>query len=67
MNTRNKLFLMMVLEIAIWGLAFEPRTDDVRDAPAIDLLERLLAGGAHVSVYDPEALVEPLRQVRTYL
>ena len=42
--------------IAIWGLAFKPRTDDVRDAPAIDLIERLLAGGAHVSVYDPEAL-----------
>jgi UDPglucose 6-dehydrogenase len=42
--------------IAVWGLAFKPRTDDIRDAPAIDLLERLLAGGAHVTVYDPEAM-----------
>ena len=42
-------------KIAIWGLAFKPRTDDVRDAPAIDLIEQLLAGGAHVAVYDPEA------------
>jgi UDPglucose 6-dehydrogenase len=42
--------------IAVWGLAFKPRTDDVRDAPAIDLIERLLAGGAEVSVYDPEAM-----------
>jgi len=42
--------------IAVWGLAFKPRTDDVRDAPALDLLERLLAGGAVVTVYDPEAM-----------
>ena len=42
--------------IAVWGLAFKPRTDDVRDAPAIDLIEQLLAGGAHVTVYDPEAM-----------
>jgi UDPglucose 6-dehydrogenase len=37
-------------------LAFKPRTDDVRDAPAIDLIERLLAGGASVCVHDPEAM-----------
>jgi UDPglucose 6-dehydrogenase len=43
-------------KVALWGLAFKPRTDDVRDAPAIDLIERLLAGGAEVSVYDPEAM-----------
>jgi len=42
--------------IAVWGLAFKPRTDDVRDAPALDLLEHLLAGGARVTVYDPEAM-----------
>jgi UDPglucose 6-dehydrogenase len=43
-------------KVAVWGLAFKPRTDDVRDAPAIDLIERLLAGGATVRVFDPEAM-----------
>jgi UDPglucose 6-dehydrogenase len=42
--------------IAVWGLAFKPRTDDIRDAPALDLLEQLLAAGAQVTVYDPEAM-----------
>jgi UDPglucose 6-dehydrogenase len=42
--------------IAIWGLAFKPRTDDIRDAPAIDLIERLLSGKATVRVHDPEAM-----------
>ncbi len=42
--------------ISIWGLAFKPRTDDIRDAPAIDLIERLLDGGASVRVHDPEAM-----------
>jgi UDPglucose 6-dehydrogenase len=43
-------------KVAVWGLAFKPRTDDVRDAPAIDLIERMLAGGASVRVFDPEAM-----------
>jgi len=43
-------------KVAVWGLAFKPRTDDVRDAPAIDLIERLLADGAAVTVFDPEAM-----------
>jgi UDPglucose 6-dehydrogenase len=41
--------------IALWGLAFKPRTDDMREAPAITIVERLLAGGAKVQAYDPEA------------
>jgi UDPglucose 6-dehydrogenase len=43
-------------KIAVWGLAFKPRTDDVRDAPSIDLIDALLAGGAAVAAYDPEAM-----------
>ncbi len=41
--------------IALWGLAFKPRTDDMREAPAITIVERLLASGARVRAYDPEA------------
>jgi len=44
--------------IACWGLAFKPRTDDMREAPAITIIERLLAAGATVRVHDPEALKE---------
>ena len=41
--------------IALWGLAFKPRTDDMREAPAIPIIERLLAAGAAVRAFDPEA------------
>ena len=41
--------------IALWGLAFKPRTDDMREAPAISIIDRLLAHGAFVRAYDPEA------------
>jgi len=41
--------------IALWGLAFKPRTDDMREAPAIPIIERLLELGARVRAYDPAA------------
>jgi UDPglucose 6-dehydrogenase len=42
--------------LAVWGLAFKPRTDDIRDAPALTLLDALLAEGVRVRVHDPEAM-----------
>jgi UDPglucose 6-dehydrogenase len=41
--------------IAVWGLSFKPRTDDMRDAPAVALIARLLRARAKVQAYDPEA------------
>lgn len=40
---------------ALWGLAFKPNTDDIREAPAIEIIEYLLARGARIKAFDPEA------------
>ncbi len=47
--------------VALWGLSFKPRTDDMREAPSRVLLESLLAAGACVQAYDPEAMDEARR------
>ena len=49
--------------IALWGLSFKPETDDMREAPALVIIEKLLANGAKVNVYDPIAMDECKRRV----
>jgi UDPglucose 6-dehydrogenase len=66
-NERQKLRLLTKMQtlfgslqgkrIAVWGLAFKPRTDDMREAPAVPLIQGILAAGASVQAYDPEAMV----------
>lgn len=43
-------------KIALWGLAFKPNTDDIREAPSLYIIDKLLKAGADIHVYDPEAM-----------
>src|SRR5215208_3335614 len=58
MKNKNCICFLRSLNtlIALWGLAFKPNTDDIREAPALYMIEALLSHGSQVSVYDPEAL-----------
>lgn len=52
---QNELWVLRGKTIAVWGLAFKPNTDDIRFAPSIEIIRRLVAAGAQVRAYDPQA------------
>ncbi len=56
---------METLTVAIWGLAFKPNTDDVREAPSLELVRALIAAGARVRVHDPKAMEEARKSLGT--
>jgi len=53
---KRELWVLRGKTLAVWGLAFKPDTDDVRFAPAINIIRRLLAEGARIRAYDPQAM-----------
>lgn len=72
-NTQQKTVLFPKIEqhfegalkgrrLAVWGLSFKPRTDDIREAPALALIDKLLAAGAQITVFDPEATANVRQQ-----
>ncbi len=50
-------------QIALWGLAFKPNTDDIREAPALSIIDALTALGATITAYDPEAMPNVKAQI----
>lgn len=73
-NEKQKLFLLPKINawfkndlkgkhFALWGLAFKPNTDDIREAPALYIIDALLQAGATVTVFDPEAMEHVKKQL----
>ena len=51
------------LKFALWGLAFKPNTDDIREAPALSIIDALTTMGATITAYDPEAMPNVKAQI----
>ncbi|AMA72449.1 UDP-glucose dehydrogenase family protein [Aneurinibacillus thermoaerophilus] len=76
-NKRHKLYVaekvkqefsdLRGIRLAVFGLAFKAGTDDMRESPAVAIIEQLLKEGAQVSVYDPEALINAKKRWRKQL
>lgn len=73
-NTKQKVILIPRIEayfnhnlegkkIAIWGLAFKPETDDIREAPALYMIDSLLKSGVNITAFDPEAMPNVKRKL----
>ena len=60
-KVKKELWVLRGKTLAVWGLAFKPNTDDVRFAPSLGIIRRLVAEGANVQAYDPQAM-EKARQ-----
>src|SRR5204862_991098 len=55
-KVKKELWVLRGKTLAIWGLAFKANTDDVRFAPALNIVRQLIAEGAHIQAYDPKAM-----------
>ncbi|MCP4053992.1 MAG: UDP-glucose/GDP-mannose dehydrogenase family protein, partial [Mesoflavibacter sp.] len=75
-NARQKLVLIPKIEnhfnndlkgknIAVWGLAFKPETDDIREAPSLYMIDELLSQGCNIKAFDPEAMSNVKRKLGT--
>jgi UDPglucose 6-dehydrogenase len=60
---KDELWVLRGKRLGVWGLAFKPNTDDIRRAPSLEIIRRLLAEGAQVQAYDPQAMEKAKTEV----
>ncbi len=60
---KKELWVLRGKKISVWGLAFKPNTDDIRFAPALSIIRRLLAEGAIIQVFDPQAMEKTKKEL----